>query len=86
MTGDVATLVAIPTLGVTLVVMGWWSLRHIEQLVGTQGGEDVVDRRRATMTRGARAIVVTGLCLAVGGLVLLLTRCPAAAPIGWPRG
>ncbi len=74
MTGDVATLVAIPTLGVTLVVMGWWSLRHIEQLVGTQGGEDVVDRRRATMTRGARAIVVTGLCLAVGGLVLLLTR------------
>lgn len=74
MTDDTATLVALPVLGLLLVVGGVWSRRHLALLVGTLGGEEVIERRRATMSRGARTMTVSGAFLVVGSVVLILTR------------
>ena len=74
MTEDLATLVALSLLGLLLVVGGIWSSRHLDLLAGDLGGEEVVQRRRSTMSRGARAMTVSGAFLVVGSLVLIATR------------
>ena len=74
MSEDLATLVALPVLGLLLFVGGIWSRRHLDLLVGSLGGEEVIERRRTTMSRGARAMTVTGAFLVVGSLVLIVAR------------
>ncbi|CAB4753538.1 MAG: hypothetical protein ACO1ON_08650 [Nocardioides sp.] len=74
MSEDLATLIALPVLGLLLLAGGIWSGRHLDLLVGSLGGEEVLERRRATMSRGARAMTVTGAFLVVGSLVLIATR------------
>lgn len=63
MSGDLVTTVALPLLGVMLLALGWWSRRHLDSLVGTLGPPDLIERRRAVMTRGVHACLVGGVVL-----------------------
>ena len=65
---DVATLIGLPGLGLVLLVIGVLARRHLDALAGDQGDEDLVERRRATLARGALATMAAGAFLVAGGI------------------
>lgn len=67
MSGDVVTAVGLPLLGAMLLALGWWSRRNLDSLVGTLGPPDLIERRRAVMTRGVHACLIGGVVLASVG-------------------
>jgi hypothetical protein len=71
---DLGTVVGMPILGVLIFGVGLWSRTHLDLLAGDQGSEDVVERRRVSVSRGATAMVVAGGFLFVGGLVIAFAR------------
>lgn len=70
MTTTTGTWIGALLLGALVVSAGILSRRHTDALVGTLGGEELLERRRNAVRRGATAFLAAGSFLVLGGIAL----------------
>lgn len=74
MKADIATVAGSAVLGTIILVFGVLGLRHLDPLVGTQGGPDLIEHRRGVVRRGAIACLVAGSVVVLGAVALGVRR------------